>query len=439
MFPRSCPAALGLLCCGLALLLHSAQALRPRTPSPHAAPPETPQYQQQQQHQQQQQQAAPAARRAARYPLYMMHLYRSLLAAQQQQQQQQQQPGRLGAHARALHEADSVLSLEAKSSFQFANHWCFFFDMTSISSNHEVRLAELRVHLLPFSQTQNVTVSIYHSHGRTCHGNQTCTDKLFLGSFVNHSSFSHSSWRVFNITSMLRFWLHQAVHSDDDKNAPDVQDWEEEDPSENNDVGATCLFQDKFGHISSEAQHVTVTQNVADRVLLVIFSKDKFSAASFPAPSLIRTVEMSKHIMLDNSTSQEMGGRRHRRNRKEKQRIKATDLSTDSFGEENRSLCKRVDMMVDFEQTGWGSWIVYPKKFNAYRCEGDCPSPVDETFQPTNHAYIQSLLKLYQPNRVPCPGCVPVKMSPLSMLYYEKGEVMLRHHEDMVIEECGCN
>ncbi|XP_023802306.1 nodal homolog [Cyanistes caeruleus] len=95
--------------------------------------------------------------------------------------------------------------------------------------------------------------------------------------------------------------------------------------------------------------------------------------------------------------------------------------------------------MVDFEQTGWGSWIVYPKKYNAYRCEGLCPSPVDETFKPTNHAYIQSLLQLYKPNQVPCPACSPVKMSPLSMLYYEKGEIVVRHHEDMIIEECGCN
>ncbi|XP_009951228.1 PREDICTED: nodal homolog, partial [Leptosomus discolor] len=135
------------------------------------------------------------------------------------------------------------------------------------------------------------------------------------------------------------------------------------------------------------------------------------------------------------------GTRRHRRNRKEKQRIKASDAAAAAAvpGEEGRSLCRRGDMMVDFEQTGWGSWIVHPKKYNAYRCEGQCPSPVDETFKPTNHAYIQSLLQLYKPNQVPCPACSPVRMSPLSMLYYEKGEIVVRHHEDMIIEECGCN
>ncbi|OPJ83900.1 nodal-like protein [Patagioenas fasciata monilis] len=174
-------------------------------------------------------------------------------------------------------------------------------------------------------------------------------------------------------------------------------------------------------------------QDMMDRVLLLVFSKDKSPGDH----SLIRTAETSKHVMRD-SGSQGTGTRRHRRNKKEKQRIKVSDVAAVP-GEESRTLCRRVDMMVDFEQTGWGSWIVYPKKYNAYRCEGQCPSPVDETFKPTNHAYIQSLLQLYKPNQVPCPACSPVRMSPLSMLYYEKGEIVVRHHEDMIIEECGCN
>nr|XP_056716876.1 nodal homolog [Euleptes europaea] len=416
MPPKRTPSAPELLCWTLALLeLASPEpsGLLRRAPSAPSGPA---------------QRLSVAPGRPLRYPVYMMQLYRSLLAGSR--------PGGPPADARALQESDSVLSLEAKSSFQFANQWGFFFDMTSISSNHEVRLAELRVHLLPFSQARNVTVSIYHSHGYRCHGNQTCTDKFFLGSFISYTSFSPSSWKVFNITSMLRFWLHQVANSGDDKDIPDVQDWEEGDSAEDG-TGAASLFQGNFGHNDFSQGRIMMTHSVANRVLLIIFSKDKFSAASSPGPSLIRTVEMSKHIMSDSSTSKEIGGRRHRRNRKQKQRIK--DLPTANFGEEGRSLCKRVDMMVDFEQTGWGSWIVYPKKFNAYRCEGDCPSPVDETFKPTNHAYIQSLLKLYQPDRVPCPACAPVKMSPLSMLYYEKGEVMLHHHEDMIIEECGCN
>ncbi|XP_042327270.1 nodal homolog 2-A-like [Sceloporus undulatus] len=315
--------------------------------------------------------------------------------------------------------------------------------MTSISSSSDVRLAELRVHLLSFSHADNVTVSIYHSHDGACHRNWTCKDKLFLGSFTSSSSVSDSSWKVFNVTNLLRFWLHQGLPSGKDTLEVLEQEWMEEHLTKCNDGGEASEFQNEScGQSNSREAQQAVTHNVMDRVLLVVFSKDKELMEPSRGPSLIRTVEMSKHIILDKS-SKEAGGRhrhRHRRNRKQLQRIKeSNNTHTSNSGEEGRPLCKRVDMMVDFEKTGFGKWILHPKKYNAYRCEGECPTPVDETFKPTNHAYMQSLLKFYHPSRVPCPSCVPVKLSPLSMLYYEESGVKVRHHEDMIIDECGCN
>ncbi|TNN83790.1 Nodal [Liparis tanakae] len=49
-----------------------------------------------------------------------------------------------------------------------------------------------------------------------------------------------------------------------------------------------------------------------------------------------------------------------------------------------------------------------------------------------------SLLKHYHSDRVAAPCCAPTKMSPLSMLYYENREMLLRHHEDMIVDQCGC-
>ncbi|KFQ73913.1 Nodal, partial [Phaethon lepturus] len=249
-----------------------------------------------------------------------------------------------------------------------------------------------------------------------------------LGTVAGSPSSTQASWKVFEVTSLLRSWLHQAL-APGHRSPMGKEQWEAS-------ASATPATTTMRSPTSSEAGHgePALPQDVMDRVLLLVFSRDKSPGDH----SLIRTAETSKHVMRD-SSSQGTGTRRHRRNRKEKQRIKVSDAATAIPGEEGRSLCRRVDMMVDFEQTGWGSWIVYPKKYNAYRCEGQCPSPVDETFKPTNHAYIQSLLQLYKPNQVPCPACSPVRMSPLSMLYYEKGEIVVRHHEDMIIEECGCN
>lgn len=48
-------------------------------------------------------------------------------------------------------------------------------------------------------------------------------------------------------------------------------------------------------------------------------------------------------------------------------------------------------------------------------------------------------MKLYNPDTVGCSSCSPVKMSSLSMLMYEEGKVVLKHHEDMIVEECGCH
>ncbi|NXT84963.1 NODAL protein, partial [Zapornia atra] len=311
---------------------------------------------------------------------------------------------------------------------QNGSRWALSFDMSSLSSSQEVSLAQLRVLLPGPAPSPPISLDIYHSRRQRCRGAGPCAHQLFLGTVAGSPSSTQASWKVFEVTSLLRSWLHQAT-TPGQQELPGRERW---DASEATSTAPTWSD-------AGPGQAASWPQDVTDKVLLLVFSKDKSPGGH----SLIRTAETSKHVMRD-SSSQGAGTRRHRRTRQEKQRIRVSDAAAaaaaaPSPGEEGRSLCRRVDMMVDFEQTGWGSWIVYPKKYNAYRCEGQCPSPLDETFKPTNHAYIQSLLQLYKPSQVPCPACSPVRMSPLSMLYYEEGDIVVRHHEDMIIEECGCN
>ncbi|NWH69483.1 NODAL protein, partial [Piaya cayana] len=311
---------------------------------------------------------------------------------------------------------------------QNGSRWALSFDMSSLSSSQEVSLAELRVHLPGLPASHDISLDIYHSQRRRCWGGGPCAHQLFLGTVTGSPTSIQASWNVFEVTNLLRSWLHQDMVPE--HRGPAGREKREA------SVATTPATTSSHSPTASATGHgdPAPTQDTTDGVVLLVFSRDKSPGEH----SLIRTAETSKHVMRD-SGSQGLGTRRYRRNKKEKQRIKASEAVAAAPGDEGRSLCRRVDMMVDFEQTGWGSWIVYPKKYNAYRCEGLCPSPVDETFKPTNHAYIQSLLQLYKPNQVPCPACSPVRMSPLSMLYYEKGEIVVRHHEDMIIEECGCN
>ena len=103
----------------------------------------------------------------------------------------------------------------------------------------------------------------------------------------------------------------------------------------------------------------------------------------------------------------------------------------------NKKECGVKEFIVDFEKLGWNKWIVFPHTYNAFMCTGRCSSPVDWSLNPTNHAILQSLMRLSD-RTVPKPCCVPTKLEPLSMIYFEYEEIVVRHHEGMVVSKCGC-
>nr|ACB42423.1 TGFbeta family member nodal [Lottia gigantea] len=107
-------------------------------------------------------------------------------------------------------------------------------------------------------------------------------------------------------------------------------------------------------------------------------------------------------------------------------------------GGKRNSGCQLHDFEVDFNSIGWGQWIIHPKKFNARFCYGECASPIDVKYKPTNHAMLQTLMRSKRKNSAPPACCVPTKLNPLSMLYYEFDEIVVRHHEEMIASECGC-
>ncbi|XP_008303808.1 nodal homolog 2-A-like [Stegastes partitus] len=368
-----------------------------------------------------------------RYPLYMMQLYRSFRTADFSSSSavnaDTTQSDDLSAHG-----FDSVLSLLARGCHQVGDRWTVTFDMSSISTSELVQLAELQIRLPAFSASQRATVDLYHSRKQSCDGDgASCQEEqLFLGSFDTSPSSAKSSWKVFNVTALLKYWLYQGdeVLNQEASGEPDAG-------SGAGDEGKTTeksLFKN-LGLRQRKIHHPTT-----NRVMMVVFSKQKQPGEGHEAYSLMHTVENSKYVTTDRVNG-EGQSRRHKRNKMERLRVAegAAPTVTPAAEPLQKPLCRKVDMWVDFEHIGWDEWIVHPKRYNAFRCEGECPAPLDESFRPTNHAYMQSLLRHHHPDRVTCASCVPTRLSPLSMLYYESDDLSLRHHEDMIVEECGCH
>ncbi|ELU12862.1 hypothetical protein CAPTEDRAFT_173895 [Capitella teleta] len=133
---------------------------------------------------------------------------------------------------------------------------------------------------------------------------------------------------------------------------------------------------------------------------------------------------------------------------KEKKKKPRTDRSRRSSKSKNKRTrskkrkhprCRRRQLSVHFEDVGWNDWIVAPPGYEAYYCQGECPSHLSDHLNATNHAIVQTLVNSVDSQAVPKPCCVPTDLLPISMLYVDEyGEVTLKSYQDMVVIACGC-
>ncbi|XP_020740176.2 embryonic growth/differentiation factor 1 [Odocoileus virginianus] len=105
--------------------------------------------------------------------------------------------------------------------------------------------------------------------------------------------------------------------------------------------------------------------------------------------------------------------------------------------------CRARRLYVSFREVGWHRWVIAPRGFLANYCQGKCALPAvlsEPGGTPAlNHAVLRTLMHAAAPGTSGLPCCVPARLSPISVLFFDNSDnVVLRHYEDMVVDECGC-
>ncbi|XP_073537796.1 nodal homolog [Phyllobates terribilis] len=313
-------------------------------------------------------------------------------------------------------QADIIRSLAAKSIDKMAGRCVLVFDFSSLSSDEELQFAEVRIRTSalekPFGEGSQLFMDVFHHDSACERSSDLCKNYVYLGTSKSEpQSRTAENWIVVDATEIVSKWFYSYNKSD---------------------IHLEKLRERLPGTESAKKRYKKHTSE-DQQVLMFVYSNMSKKERSLVTATLLQDATHSKYLSTMPSIKNITVSRRRRRSHMIKDQMKQAPPVDNP-----RNLCRRVDFIVDFKMIGWDAWIIHPKKFNAYRCEGTCPSPVNEGVKPNNHAYLQSLVNFYNSENAPEVCCVPTKMSSLSMAYFDKTNIAFQVHEAMVVEECGC-
>ncbi|RXM27928.1 Bone morphogenetic protein 2 [Acipenser ruthenus] len=326
-------------------------------------------------------------------PQYMLDLYRMHLG---NGEESPYRPGSALSHypdrsasrantVRSFHHEESLEELSGKSGKTLQ---LFFFNLTSIPGEELITSAELRIFrnqvrdAIANSSSGYHRINIYEVIKPASSSKEPIT-RLLDTRLVQHSQ---SKWESFDVSPAVMRWI---MHGH-----------------------ANHGFMVEVVHLDTEGKdskkHVRISRSLHDdeeswpqvRPLLVTFSHDG-----------------KGHVLHKREKRQGKP--------KQKKRLKAS--------------CRRHPLYVDFSDVGWNDWIVAPPGYHAFYCQGECPFPLADHLNSTNHAIVQTLVNSVNSN-IPKACCVPTELSAISMLYLDEYEkVVLKNYQDMVVEGCGCH
>ncbi|XP_068121255.1 inhibin beta B chain-like [Hyperolius riggenbachi] len=110
--------------------------------------------------------------------------------------------------------------------------------------------------------------------------------------------------------------------------------------------------------------------------------------------------------------------------------------------DQNSNLCCRKDYYVEFKDIGWNDWIIKPEGYQINYCMGLCPMHVAGSpgMAASFHTTVFNLIKANNIQTAVSSCCVPTKRRPLSMLYFDRNNNIVKTDiPDMIVEACGCS
>ncbi|KAK7072035.1 Bone morphogenetic protein 7, partial [Halocaridina rubra] len=109
------------------------------------------------------------------------------------------------------------------------------------------------------------------------------------------------------------------------------------------------------------------------------------------------------------------------------------------------TLCRMKHLHVSFRDLGWEDWVIAPEGYNANYCEGHCDFPLHADMNATNHALVQTLVKVIngvpdQHELPPNACCAPIDLATIPVLYYSyDNNIVLKKYPKMIVKTCGCH
>ncbi|XP_006634536.1 bone morphogenetic protein 6 [Lepisosteus oculatus] len=156
-------------------------------------------------------------------------------------------------------------------------------------------------------------------------------------------------------------------------------------------------------------------------------------------PFMVAFFKVSEvHIRTTRSTNKR---RQQNRNRStQPQEAPRSPSMADYNSSDQKTACRKHELYVSFRELGWQDWIIAPEGYAANYCDGECSFPLNAHMNATNHAIVQTLVHLMNPENVPKPSCAPTKLHAISVLYFDdNSNVILKKYKNMVVRACGCH